>query len=201
MEGEKIAVKKILSILIISIMLVTSIIAIADDSSELTWGMSKKEVEKALDSTGIDAMNDATSGGYDTLSFENQKISKFDDALLVCYFANDALCMKLYAINNARKAVVYDYIEKALENKYGSSDKDVDTCIRLLELNGVQGIDESSVKYLEKEDIITYATWKTEKDEKICLIHLNAGDTPMVNLIYFAPDSEVQEIKYDDSGL
>ncbi len=192
--------KKTVSVFLAIALLLSAAAAYADGASDLKWGMTKEEVRALMGGREDGTLNDRVPAGYESLLYVGQKISKFDDAILGCFFVNDSLIVKMYSVSDSSRAQNYEYLLNAMEKKYGASSSDYSVSLRFLKLVGLDAT-EAELRVLVNRNVTTFATWKTEENDDICLIILNSGDNPRSYLLYFAPEEAVPDIEYDDSGL
>ncbi len=191
--------KRAILILLIVAMVGAAVHSYADET-ELSWGMNQDEVCSII---GYDytSVNELVSAEYEAIGYSDQSISKFDSFYLILFFANNSLVAKEYELYNEKSLDKYDYLLNALSGKYNSCGQDKDTFRKYQKAYGL-GVSEDDIIDDMLNIGLVFSTWLLEDETRILLYaYPTSKDGYNLGLFYFAPDSYMPEIKYDDTGL
>lgn len=193
--------RRLIALVIMAVVLFSSV-SMAEQSS-LELGMQKEDIIAILGEDYIESTINVSSK-YEGIFYSDQKISKFDGFGLNLYFAEDILIAKEYCLGKEPNADKYEYLKSALIKKYGDSSEDNDVFRKYEAVKGHKEPNDESIASIVSDDS-AFATWKLVDGTEIFLFVFNLSYSYHINyeitLAYYAPDSLIPEIAYDDTGL
>lgn len=194
--------KKIISILIMFAILWTCVISFADGVEDLQFGMSAEEMFEVMGNSGTYVeIPTSFAGILDSYYFENQKISKFEDARLNVTFLDNKLIAKLYGFSPDSQSNHYGYLKKALEKKYGASKQDLELAAQFCEIYGLGSlVEEYGMKKVLNMSKGKIATWKLKDKTTIVMLNCISSNDYLTVIAYMASMDDIHP-DYDDSGL
>ena len=194
--------KKIASLLLVFVLTMSFVTCCADGNSDLKLGMSEEDAISVMGGTGtVDQILTSFAGILKTHLYENQKISMYDDALLNIAFMDGKLIAKLYGFYPDTLGNHYEYLFKALQQKYGEHGEEYDFASQMLELYGAGSIiEEVGIEYALSLYNAKISTWTADDGSHITLLYMTNNNEEMTILSYVSSLDDVQVV-YNDSGL
>lgn len=194
--------KKFVPLLLVFILTMAFVTCFADGNNDLKLGMSEEDVISVMGGTGkVGNLATSFTGMLTVHFYENQKISIYDDATLNLFFMDGKLVSKLYGFKTDPNANRYEYLLKALQQKYGESSENYDIASEMLELYGMGPIIEKyGAEVLLGLLGAKLATWTAEDGSHITLLYLKNDGKGVTSLNYISSLTDIQ-IEYDDSDL
>lgn len=194
--------RKIVGLLSFVLCLVFLVNTFADGT--VSYGMTKDNVISILGKPfETKQITSNVFGKLDILNYHDQKISRYNDATLSVGFNDNSVVLKMFTLPD-NKFSRYDYLDGALQKKYGESTKDSDAVLAFFELIGYDTslLSVDMLNVLVSYGNMKYNTWLYNNDEIIVLCNANTGSTSMT-IIGYCQEQNASSINvdYDDTGL